>query len=355
MKITMFFVLVLILTATFNPFLAAQPAPPDKISHPPGGDPPESGKGRGAIIEQGIVKAERVSRLNVQCPKKYISFPVKKGDFVREGQILMELDPAQLESKMAIIQMRVSSLQAQLTAMEKVVVPLKKLELQSTLWEAKQAEKKAAMELTAQEKMLKEGLASTQQRDEARAAFEMAQLKRKATELQLSNFKAGPEQASIASLKAELQIARHQQSVQEDSLGPEAMKAPHAGVVISLSEEDQTPGFSPKNVINFPESEGQEHPINLQYVVIADVAEVIVSAYVYQGDINRIRIGGRALVRADYAPDRTFTARVDTISPVAIRRGSTSVFQVEARVDNRENLLKPGTTVEVTFLTGAGK
>lgn len=355
MKIKLVIGLILILTAALNPFLTAQPLPPTKEDNPPGGGPGGPREPAGEIIEQGTVEAESVSKVYVRWPKKYLHLLVEEGDFVRKGELLMEIEPAKLAKKIDGLELMVTAVEAEVTAMEKVTVPLKKLELQSARWEAKQIEEKARLEFRAQEKMFKEDLSSAQQLEEARSAFEVAKLRVKGIELQLTNFEEGPDQARIRALKAQLQAARNRRDDLDEIVGEEARKAPHAGKVISTSKEAKTPASLSGQGIQSQREESAPMIGELSFVAIAKVAEVIISAYIYQGDIGRIRIGGRVLSRADYAPGHAFPGRIVNISPSAISRGSTSVFLVKALVENQQDILKPGTTVEVTFLTRTEK
>lgn len=76
-----------------------------------------------------------------------------------------------------------------------------------------------------------------------------------------------------------------------------------------------------------------------------DVVEII--AEIDETDVGSVKPGLTARVNSLAYPDRTFTAEVVRLSPVARRQGQVGVFDVTLRAENGEQLLRPGMTVSV--------
>ncbi len=78
-----------------------------------------------------------------------------------------------------------------------------------------------------------------------------------------------------------------------------------------------------------------------------------VSAKVPESDIGRIRLNQDAVIRVDAFPDKSFIAKVKEISPRAERSDNVTSFDVTLSLDNLDNLLRIGMTVDVDFQTGS--
>ena len=69
-----------------------------------------------------------------------------------------------------------------------------------------------------------------------------------------------------------------------------------------------------------------------------------------QKNLAMVQTGSRATIVVDTYPDKTFTGVVETVNPVA---GSASrMFRTKIKLDNTEDLLKPGMFIKVELATG---
>lgn len=83
---------------------------------------------------------------------------------------------------------------------------------------------------------------------------------------------------------------------------------------------------------------------------MADLSKVRVRALFNETDIGAVTPGQPASVTVDAYPDRPFTGLVEKIEPSAVVQSSVTMFPVLVTLDNREGLLKPGMNGEVTVL-----
>ena len=83
---------------------------------------------------------------------------------------------------------------------------------------------------------------------------------------------------------------------------------------------------------------------------MADLTRVRVRALFNETDIGAVVPGQPATVTVDAYPDRPFGGIVEKIEPSAVIQSSVTMFPVLVTLDNREGLLKPGMNGEVTVL-----
>ena len=83
---------------------------------------------------------------------------------------------------------------------------------------------------------------------------------------------------------------------------------------------------------------------------MADLTRVRVRALFNETDIGAVVPGQPATVTVDAFPDRPFGGIVEKIEPSAVVQSSVTMFPVLVTLDNREGLLKPGMNGEVTVL-----
>ena len=83
---------------------------------------------------------------------------------------------------------------------------------------------------------------------------------------------------------------------------------------------------------------------------MANLTRVRVRALFNETDIGAVVPGQPATVTVDAYPDRPFGGIVEKIEPSAVIQSSVTMFPVLVTLDNREGLLKPGMNGEVTVL-----
>src|SRR5688572_1982436 len=83
---------------------------------------------------------------------------------------------------------------------------------------------------------------------------------------------------------------------------------------------------------------------------MADLTRVRVRALFNETDIGAVVPGQPATVTVDAYPDRPFGGTVEKIEPSAVVQSSVTMFPVLVTLDNRDGLLKPGMNGEVTVL-----
>ena len=82
----------------------------------------------------------------------------------------------------------------------------------------------------------------------------------------------------------------------------------------------------------------------------ADLAHVLVRAFVDEPDVGRLQSGQRVEVTWDALPGRTWTGTVSTVPSTVKLRGSRNVGEATCVVDNKDLRLLPNVNVGVTIV-----
>lgn len=188
--------------------------------------------------------------------------------------------------------------------------------------------------------------------DQAEADFEVAQERFAIAESQLRRsenlLNAGViteqehESRNLEFANARANLVRAQKSLElaQLRLDDVTIRSPMTGVVLERLVEEGT-------VI---QSAAQNVSGGTTLITIANLDVMQVRTLVDETDVGRIEAGMSAIVQVDAHQDRTFQGRVEKIEPQATVQSNVVMFPVIVGLDNREGILKPGMSAEVTVL-----
>ncbi len=136
------------------------------------------------------------------------------------------------------------------------------------------------------------------------------------------------------------QARLNQRDVEKNDL---EIRAPFTGIITSKLA---VPGafVSPTATAQSSLNENRNKPT---IVELSQGLEVI--AKVPESDIGRIKIEQSALVRVDAFPDQRFAAKVNKISPRALKSNNVTSFEVTLLLTNRPKKLRIGMTADIEF------
>ncbi len=190
--------------------------------------------------------------------------------------------------------------------------------------------------------------------DQAEAQLEVAQARLRNAESQyrraqeLFQAKAITEQEfetsslDVANAKASLISAQTEVENAKIALDDTEVRAPITGTIISKNVERGA-------VISSPTSDVGGGTVLLK---MADLSLVQVKTYVDETDIGKLRPGLNANVTVEAYPNRPFRGEVLKIEPQADTIQNVTMFPVLVRINNADNLLKPGMNTEVNISVG---
>jgi HlyD family secretion protein len=236
----------------------------------------------------GQVEPINVIEVKSKSSGQIIEMPVETGSMVTRGQLLIQLDPRDVQQQLA------------------------QAEADSVAASARLAVSKAQKERN--DKMFADKIITAQE-------YESSQL-------------------DYANAVAAMIRARSAVDLADQRLEEARVAAPVAGTIIDKP-------VSLGQVISSATTGASGGTILLK---MADLTRVRVRALFNETDIGAVVPGQPATVTVDAYPDRPFGGTVEKIEPSAVVQSSVTMFPVLVTLDNREGLLKPGMNGEVTVL-----
>ena len=255
---------------------------------------------------------------------------VKEGDHVRKGQLLLQLDDADIRTQAARAQAQVKTAQSDQSTIAKGGTQEEVLTVNSQLTKARSARDLAQHNLEAFRRLQQEGAASPGEVRQAEDALQRAQADVTLLEQKQKDRYSKPEAARIEAQGAEAQAAY---DAAENALLKSSVRAPFDGMVYSL-----------------PVKQGafvQNGGLLLQE---ADLSRVLVRAFVDEPDVGRLQAGQKVEITWDAVPGRTWTGTVNALPSTVKLRVSRNVGETTCVVDNHDLRLLPNINVGVTIV-----
>jgi HlyD family secretion protein len=257
------------------------------------------------------------------------------GDSVTKGQVIAELQKADLQANVTQRQAELELADAKLAAVESLLP--KEIELAEMVLSQRQATREYTQKvLRRAEKLLKANAASREQCDTAMERFLVASAlltsARKSHELATRRYEENLRQS-----KAEVARATSALVNTNVQLSYATITAPIDGVIASVStEEGETVAA------------GMQAPT---FVTIIDLDRLQVDAYVDEVDIGKIAVGQPALFSVDAFPADEFAGKVTAIYPKAVIQDNVVNYDVVVEITTPyKNKLRPEMTANVTIL-----
>lgn len=258
------------------------------------------------VNASGKIQPETMVKINAEVSGEITVLPVKEGDRVKRGDLLIRIKPDQYQAQVDRAEAGLSSARANLN--------LQKANLEKVESEFKRAEE-----------LYQKTLLSDQEFVAAKTALNT-------TKSQYESAQAGVRQA-----EASLRDAR-------ESLAKTSIYAPMNGTVSQLLSElgERVSGSS------FTQG--------THIMTVADLSMMEARVDVGENDIVTISIGDTARITIDAFPDRKFTGIVYEIANTATSKGlgtqdEVTNFQVKIRVLNKEVSLRPGMSMTADIET----
>lgn len=297
-------------------------------------------KVREATVERGTIrslvstngKIEPVENLEAHAPISTTvrRVLVKEGEHVRKGQLLLQLDDADLVSTAARAQAQMKSSAAAEAALKTGGTQQEVLTLDAQLRTDRSAVDVAQRNLDALRKLQQEGNASPGEVATAEENLKAAQSDLTRDEQKKNHPYSQPEISKVQAQAAEAQAAYN---AALDDLAKCNVRAPFDGVVYSL-----------------PVKQGGFVQAGDLLVQEADLSRVLARAFVDEPDIGRLRPGQEVEITWDALPNRTWTGTLNTVPSVVKLHSSRNVGEVTCVVDNHDLRLLPNVDVGVTIV-----
>ena len=275
------------------------------------------------VSASGKIQPKRSVNISADTMGRVVDLAVEEGQNVKKGQFLLQIDPRNLQTRVASGEAGVQASQAQLDQM--------RVALES----ARSGLKLAQDNLNRQRELWKQGLTTKENLDRAETEERQREIEVRNQEKQIETLRirAGQERANLANARYDLSKVR--------------IESPIDGIVTRRNiEEGETVVIGTMN-----------NP-GTQLLTIADMSIIEAEVEVDETDIPSVRLGQTAKITIDAMPDRTFSGKVTEIGNSPIQAAQTSQrqatnFKVVVTADGQIPEVRPGftCTAEITTAT----
>src|SRR5262245_12692391 len=274
------------------------------------------------VTASGKIRAKKTVNISAETPGKIVNLAVLEGERVKKGQLLLEIDPRNLETT---VQNREASVASARSLLEQT-----KAQIENSRVALKQAQDN----LRRQDGMWQSGLIP-------RDTYERAQndVKMRQTDLLVSEQSVRTQEQQIKVAEANLNSAKY-------DLNKVRMESPIDGLVTKRNiEEGETAVM------------GTMNNAGTVLLVIADMSVIETEIEVDETDIPFVAVGQKAKIEIDAFPDKSFPGRVTEVgnSPISTtgqtQTGRATNFKVVVQIEGQVPDVRPGFTCTATITT----
>jgi HlyD family secretion protein len=314
---------------------------------------------RGAVATTvnatGVVNAVTTVQVGSQVSGTIQKLFVDFNSPVKEGDVIAQIDPAPLSTKVAQARANVASALAAVQVAQATTINAKATvetaqanaeSARANIEKSKVALADARRILERNKEMARKSLIAQNDLDTAQMTYDgaVAQLKSSEAQLeaatgQLKSASAQQRLAAAQELAAAAQVDQTKAALQAAELDLEhtTIRAPVNGIVVSRSVDV-----------------GQTVAASLQapvlFLIAQDLTQMQVDTNVSEADIGRVRVGQRVTFTVDAYQNITFTGEVTQVRNAPITVQNVVTYDAVVQVANPDLRLKPGMTANVSFL-----
>jgi HlyD family secretion protein len=256
------------------------------------------------VTATGTLKGLDSVDVGAQISGKLTKINVDFNDHVTAGEVLAEIDPVQLQS-------RVDQSRAQVNAADASLV----------LAKATQAQTKAQYLRSVD--LSQKGLISSKDLDSAKADSDRAD-------------------ASITSAMAQATLARASLKDAQTSLSYAVIRSPIDGIVLA---RDMEPGQTVAASMSAP----------VLFTIARDLTQLRLYVDIDEADVGKVKEGQTASFLVDAWSEHGFASKVLSVHNLPTAGQTVVTYQAVLSVDNSERLLRPGMTATATITTDERK
>lgn len=289
-----------------------------------------------SVLATGAVKPQVGAQVRVgaRVSGKVERLRANIGDAVKEGQVIAELEKADLQAIVAQRKAELNLAEAELAAVESLLPK----EVDKAAAELEQ--RQATLALAQQDMARSESLLPTQaiSREDYDRARERLHVARAAVTvgqqaLELAKRRLVEERRQAAAAIARAKEAFNNATIQ---LSYATLVAPISGVIASVATQE---GETVAAGLNAP-----------TFVTIIDLDRLEVDAMVDEVDIGKVRVGQEAVFTVDSFPSREFPGKVVAIYPDAVLLENVVYYNVVLEIHgNEDKVLRPQMTASATI------
>ena len=311
-------------------------------------NPPTARARKGEFAVILVCRGELSVRRSVQLiapvnvPDLKIVWLAPAGGHIKAGDAVVRFDPSsarqQLDEKSAVLKQAEATVD-QAVAQARITAEQDKLDLANARYQVERARLEAS----------KQAIVSVIQGEESKVDLESAQTKLKVQEATVSLHKAS-DTSKIASVTRQRDKAQAEVDLAKARLAQMEMKAPLDGVVTYLMNRSQ--GWMNGQPFKVGDHVWSGAPL----AVIPDLSTIRMEGRLDEVDRGRVLAGADVRVHVDALPEKTFEAKVASVSPLTqVTFGEwppIRSFHVYAEIAGADERLRPDMNGTMDVITG---
>ena len=269
---------------------------------------------------------------------------IDEGESIKRGQVIANLETADLELDVANANAQLLGAQATLMQLTNGSRPQDVSAAQAALRSAEADKQNAAVEYQRVQLLFAKSAVSAQDRDRSQTVYATANARADQVAQQLSLVAEGPRKEEIDLAAARVEQANQLLKLAQTRLAYAQITAPVDGVVLS------------KNI-----EAGEYVSPGTPVVTIADLNQVWLKAYIAETDLGKVKLGQKVAVTTDTYPQKSYNGYIGFIAseaeftPKSIQTAEERVklvYRIKIMVGNSAHELKPGMPADAVIKLG---
>ncbi len=256
---------------------------------------------------------------------------VHQGDWVKPGQLLLQLDDADARAQAARAEAQLRGAEADISAVSGGGTKEEILTTRNQLVKAQADRDVAQRNLQAMQRLLQSGAASQAEVEAAANQLHVAEANVQLSQQKLNGRYSPQEVGHVEALRSEAEASLN---AARDLLKNSNIVAPREGMVYSL-----------------PVHEGNFVNAGDLLVQVADLHKVRVRTFVDEPEIGKLRKGQAVEVTWDALPGRVWQGTIESLPTTIVQNGTRMVGEITCVIDNSDLKLLPNTNVGVAVIT----
>ena len=250
---------------------------------------------------------------------------VHRGDSVKKGQVLVQMDTAEARSEAASAAARIAGAQADAQVTQQGGRASDRAEIESSLAQARSELAAAQRELTSAERLAAKNAATQYEVTQARDAVQKIQLRIQSLESRRGALVSAPDRDAA---QARVREAQALASAAQVHIEQGVIRSSMSGIVYQM---DLKPGafLQPGDLV----------------ANIGVLNKLLVRVYVDEPELGRVAKGMPVAITWDAMPGRQWKGEVDRVPTEVTALGTRQVGEVICVIDNPDLTLLPGTNI----------
>ena len=294
------------------------------------------------VAASGKIQPKRLVQISADTPGRVVNLAVNEGDRIKKGQLLLQIDPKSLRTRVDSNTASLGAAQASLGAAQASIE-----QIRQSIESARVQLEQARLTLTRQQDLWRQQLTTREALERAETDVKAAQSALQEREKQLigQQSQVSAQSSRIAQERAVLESARY-------DLSKNTIASPIDGIVTRRNiQEGETAVI------------GTMNNAGTVLLTLADMSVIQAEVEVDETNIPSVQLGQKAKVTIDALPDKTFKGHVSEIgnSPIqaagAAQNTSTQAtnFKVVVIIDEPVPDVRPGFTCTADITTATRK